>query len=422
MPMYYKYWNECVESEDMKLMWDDSDVSKEWTDAGERFGQKVHLSRDPDGQTYLTQTEMRAVARIVVDRHFKSQIDPDVLCALAEILSDRQLLGESYDKKLKETKIGIMQIALSTAEWLVRDMGYRKYELEDESLLYRPFVNVYFGAAYVKWLFNHDGKQRSEEYVVRAYKGGLNKATHKSTETYFERYFSFKRSLPPKRRRKFNGHTLTPDFLSIDAPAEEKEVDGRAYWDLTVSEKDMDEMWKNPDVNKEWTKSGERRRRVRFSQDSDGRSYISRVEVKAVAEIIVSRYFKERLQPTTLAAVAEIRSLRFVNGLGSHTGLMGIDYPTAFWMYRDLGFRSYEVNSVEDLYNPFVSIYFGAAYYTWLSKFEGRERSQEFVVQAYMGGPENVNLQETGPFWKKFQEALRYYEVPKKERRGCCIL
>ncbi|XP_020586367.1 uncharacterized protein LOC110028733 isoform X2 [Phalaenopsis equestris] len=346
-----------------------------------------------------------------------------MLCALAEILSDRQLLRESYDKKLKENKIGIMQVAQSTAEWLAREMGYRKYTAEDESLLYRPFENLYFGAAYVKWLSNYDGKQRSEEYVVRAYKGGIKKATHKSTATYFERYFSFKRSLPPKRRqKKYNGHTLTPDFLSIDAPADVKKGDGWAHWDLTVSEKDMDEIWKHSQVNKEWTKSGERRGRVRFSQDSEGRSYLSQVEVKAVAEIIVSRYFKERLQPSTLAAIAEIRSLRFVNGLHSHTGLMGIDYPTAFWMYRDLGFRAYEVNSVEDLYNPFVSMYFGAAYYTWLSEFEGRERSQEFVVQAFMGGPENVNLQETGPFWKKFQEAVRYYEVPDKEGRGCCIL
>ncbi|KAG0469989.1 hypothetical protein HPP92_016689 [Vanilla planifolia] len=37
---------------------------------------------------------------------------------------------------------------------------------------------------------------------------------------------------------------------------------------------------------------------------------------------------------------------------------MGIDYPTAFWIYRDLGFRAYEVKSVEDLYNPFISMYF----------------------------------------------------------------
>ncbi|KAG0469985.1 hypothetical protein HPP92_016685 [Vanilla planifolia] len=185
----------------------------------------------------------------------------------------------------------------------------------------------------------------------------------------------------------------------------------------------MDELWKNPVVLNEWTKSGEQRGRVRFSQDSEKRSYLSRVEVKAIAEIIISRYFKERgFLAKCLAALAETCSLRFINGLCSRTGLMGIDYPTAFWIYRDLGFRAYEVKSVEDLYNPFISMYFGVAYYSWLSKYEGRERNQEFLVQAYLGGPENVKLQETGPLWKKFQEVLQNYEDKKKETRRCCIL
>ncbi|KAK8971118.1 hypothetical protein KSP40_PGU010633 [Platanthera guangdongensis] len=422
-PICYKYWDECVDSEDIQLMWNDAEVSKEWTDAGESFGQKVHLSRDPDGQTYLTQTEMRAVAKIVVDRHFKLQLDPDMLCALAEILSDRQLLAESYDKEQQETKIGIMQIAPATAEWLAREVGYREYEIEDVSLLYKPFVNVYFGAAYIKWLSDHDGIPRSEQYVVRAFKGGIKKVNHKSTIKYFDRYFSVKRSLPPKRTQtKYDGRNLTPDILSIDASTEVKEGIGWIYWESIVSDKDMDELWENPDVLKEWTKSGQRHGRVQFSRDSERRSHLSRVEVKAVAEIIVSRYFRGKVQPGSLAALAEICSLRFVYGLHSHTGLMGIDYPTALWMHRDLGFGAYEVNSVEDLFNPFVSMYFGAAYYSWLSEYQGRERSQEFVIQAYMGGPDNVNLQETGPFWKKFQEALGYYNERKRARWSCYIL
>lgn len=49
-----------------------------------------------------------------------------------------------------------------------------------------------------------------------------------------------------------------------------------------------------------------------------------------------------------------------------------------------------------------------------------RERSHEFIVQAYLGGPENVSLQETGPFWNKFLEALRLYQDPKKYASPCC--
>jgi len=58
MAISFKYWDDCLDPEDMRLMWQDPVVSKEWTDAGEEQGQKVHLSRDPDGEAYLTQTEM----------------------------------------------------------------------------------------------------------------------------------------------------------------------------------------------------------------------------------------------------------------------------------------------------------------------------------------------------------------------------
>lgn len=47
----------------------------------------------------------------------------------------------------------------------------------------------------------------------------------------------------------------------------------------------------------------------------------------------------------------------------------------------------------------------------WL---HNRERTPQFVVQAYLEGPKNVNLQETGPSWLKFEQALSNYDVTKK--------
>lgn len=35
-----------------------------------------------------------------------------------------------------------------------------------------------------------------------------------------------------------------------------------------------------------------------------------------------------------LCAISEMVSMRFVNGVGQRTGLMGIDYPTAGWLYK----------------------------------------------------------------------------------------
>jgi hypothetical protein len=52
------------------------------------------------------------------------------------------------------------------------------------------------------------------------------------------------------------------------------------YWDSRASPEDMEELWKHPEVLKEWTRSGERRGEVRFSHDDKKRPYLSRVEMK----------------------------------------------------------------------------------------------------------------------------------------------
>ncbi|KAI3955409.1 hypothetical protein MKW98_018510 [Papaver atlanticum] len=285
----------------MEEMWNDPEVSKEWIDAGEMKGQKVHLSRDPDGQAFLTQTEMKVVAGIVARRHFLSQIDPDMICAISELESDRQPLAMRHNKKTKDITVGIMQVLPKTAEWLVRENGYQTYQIEGNlELLHKPFINVYFGAAYLKWLSSYDGFKN--DYGI---------------------------------------------------------------WQTFVITK-----------------------------------------------------------TTALSALAEVNGKRFVDGIGSHTGIMGIDYEKAVWLHRELGYKAYKIDSVEDLLNPFASMYFAAAYLVWLNKYEGRERSPQFVIQAYLGGPENVKLQETGPLWLKFEQALSYYEDPKflREQGGSCII
>ncbi|KAJ6901111.1 hypothetical protein NC652_027028 [Populus alba x Populus x berolinensis] len=196
MATSFDYWNDCVDVQDLEAMWQEPEVSTEWLDAGETKGNKVHLSRDPDGEPYLTQTEMKAVADIIVRRHFDSQIQPDMICAVAELASDRQPLSTRwYDKKTKETALGIMQILPKTAEWLVRD--------------------------------------RSEEFVVRAYNGGTKKATHKSTLQYWKQYLSVKESLPSRRfvdegPSVNNAHSSTaqaaPASQNTNTPSSEKQV------------------------------------------------------------------------------------------------------------------------------------------------------------------------------------------------------
>ncbi|KAF5950315.1 hypothetical protein HYC85_012308 [Camellia sinensis] len=144
--------------------------------------------------------------------------------------------------------------------------------------------------------------------------------------------------------------------------------------------------------SKEWSKSVEKQGKLRFSHDAEKRPYLSRVELRAIAEIILSEHFSTRgVKPTVLCAVAEIVSMRFVNGVGPHPGIVGIDYPTACWLYKDLGYKAYIVESVDNLTKPFVSLYFGATYLAWLSQYEGsKERTPQFVVRAYLAGPKNM--------------------------------
>ncbi|KAI9159815.1 hypothetical protein LWI28_002179 [Acer negundo] len=420
MAVSFKYWDDCVERVDMEAMWMDAGVSTEWLEAGETRENKVHLSRDPDGQPYLTQTEMKAVVKIVVKRHFDSHIDPDMISAIAELESDRQILATQYDRKTKETFLGLMQISPKTALWLVSELGYLSHEVDtNPEVLYRPLISIYFGAAYLKWLSNFQESERSEEFIVRAYKGGTKKATHKSTLPYWKRYVSVKESLPT---RKFldDGPSLG-NASAFGAPATQNtEVD---YWDARTSPEDMELMWNHPEVVKEWTKSGEKRGQVRFSRDAKNKAYLSQVELKAVAEIILSKYFSTKAaKPTFVCALAEMVSMRFVRGIEPRIGIMGLDYSLAYWIYMELGYRAYRFDSVEDLTKPFVSVYFAAAYLAWLSEYEGRERTPQFVVQAYLSGPKNVNLQQTGPSWLKFEQALSSYDEGAKRSNGSCTI
>jgi hypothetical protein len=52
-------------------------------------------------------------------------------------------------------------------------------------------------------------------------------------------------------------------------------------------------MWNHPDVCKEWLAAGEERgQKVHMSRNFDGKPYVTHTEMRAMAEILTSRYFK----------------------------------------------------------------------------------------------------------------------------------
>ncbi|RDX67568.1 hypothetical protein CR513_53541, partial [Mucuna pruriens] len=178
----------------------------------------------------------------------------------------------------------------------------------------------------------------------------------------------------------------------------------------------MEAMWNHLEVQKEWNKSKEKPGMVRFTHDEKKKPYLSRVEMKAVADIVLFKYLSPvKIKSTVVCAIGEVLSKRCVHGVGERPGIMGIDYSTASWLYLELGYRAYKLESVDDLNNPFVSMYFGAAYVAWLSEYDGRERTPDFFVQAYFVGPKNVNPQDTSTLWLKFEETLSKYEETKSK-------
>lgn len=64
----FRFWDDSADLLDLEAMWMDPNVAAEWVTVGETKGSKVHLSRDPDGQPYLTQTEMK-VCHMCFNKH-----------------------------------------------------------------------------------------------------------------------------------------------------------------------------------------------------------------------------------------------------------------------------------------------------------------------------------------------------------------
>ncbi|KAJ0257880.1 hypothetical protein HA466_0086730 [Hirschfeldia incana] len=142
--------------------------------------------------------------------------------------------------------------------------------------------------------------------------------------------------------------------------------------------------------------------------------------MKNFEEIIVSEYFSTKgIKVPLVCAVADTVSIEvcewyWEEGGNSRSGIQNC----CLVKHGELGYRAYRVDSADDLTKPFVSMYFGVAYLVWLSEYEGRERSNQFIIQAYIKGPEHVDLEASScPLWLKFEQALSYYEEPKRSVR-----
>ncbi|MCO5553995.1 hypothetical protein L7F22_007521 [Adiantum nelumboides] len=366
----------------------------------------------------------REASQTTITQFFSAATTPT--SQTAEVESNRQPLAYRFEPKLGEASTGLMQTLQSTAEWLARDMGYTYYTNElSPSMLYRPFVSVYFGGAFLKWLSTYKKKTQNEEFMVRAYNGGPNNATSQSTLVYWNKYLKAKQSLLDQSKGLLNSFIIlgpklevslppTPEQkpkLELSLPPTPEQASNSSttsgmkwvYWDEKASPEDMDILWKQEGIKREWLKSGEQIGKVRFARDSELRPYLTRTELKEM-----------------LCAMTEVCSRRLLYGVESTNGLLNLSLSTALWLHNSLGYKAYSITVLEDLYRPFESMYFAASYLSWLSTYEGRQRDDQFIVKAYLVGPQNVHTRIAGSNWLRYVEALPQYQQDKKSNHRLC--
>jgi len=54
------------------------------------------------------------------------------------------------------------------------------------------------------------------------------------------------------------------------------------YWEERVSMEDLDDMWRHPEVKREWTQSNEKKGQVRFARDAELQPYLTTTELKVI--------------------------------------------------------------------------------------------------------------------------------------------
>lgn len=134
-------------------------------------------------------------------------------------------------------------------------------------------------------------------------------------------------------------------------------------------------------------------------------------QVRALAEGAVASW-GFTVDPAMIVRIAWIESgfnpsaVRYEPGIGDvSSGLMQTLVGTARWLASDMGYTAYGVPTMDELLrSPQASIYFGAAYLDYLSRYRGSARGEEWIVRSYNGGPGHGQA-STDNYWRKYLAA-----------------
>ncbi len=123
----------------------------------------------------VTRAQAEAMAKKITSLYFPS-VDWRMLVTMCAIESEFKPNAQrkEYNSRgeVRDVSYGLMQLLISTAAWIYKDLGKRAYGAATVANLTKPETSIYYGAAYVNWLRRFGGITRSEEWIVRAYNGG----------------------------------------------------------------------------------------------------------------------------------------------------------------------------------------------------------------------------------------------------------
>ncbi|NIP73039.1 MAG: transglycosylase SLT domain-containing protein [Gammaproteobacteria bacterium] len=137
---------------------------------------------------------------------------------------------------------------------------------------------------------------------------------------------------------------------------------------------------------------------------------LSRDEVYRLAQSVIEEH-RLAVDPCMVTAIAKIESgynpmaIRWEGHIGdASSGLMQTLLGTAYWLATDMSYGAHGTPALNDLFDPRVSIYFGAAYLHWLRTYRGLPRTEQWIVQSYNGGPGNFSG-ATERYWSRYVAA-----------------
>eukprot|EP00873_Tetraselmis_striata_P038967 jgi/Tetstr1/459231/TSEL_000041.t1 len=163
-----------------------------------------------------------------------------------------------------------------------------------------------------------------------------------------------------------------------------------------------------------------------------------------LAESVTSEYFAGEVEPVWLATVAYIESggnpnaRRFEPSLGCPSlGLTQVLLVTARWLitdttpklppgkmaHRPVGSpvpRPPEIPepTQQTLIDPFISMWYGAAYLQYLSIYKFTARDEEWIIRSYNIGPEGVTTKDNDQYYARY---VKVKQVIEEGLKACAI-